>query len=185
MFAGQWFSSNFDIYESFFRDWEGHYILWKTLCSGMAEVDKFLFWAGQVWILGLTLNFVVLVSHQLFVPDGRDSTHYQLVIGTHSGAIRNCYESLFGSRRENKAPDDFHISAACKQMYHDLEVAQKAGPEGRIGLVTGMSHGHNNLVIPARSQKFVSGTVRNRSGRTVTVLIDEVNPHRLSSGVIP
>ena len=68
-------------------------------------------------------------------------------------------------------------------MYHDLEVAEKAGPEGRIGLVTGKSHGHNNLVIPARSQKFVLGTVRNRSGRTVTALIDEVNPHRLPKGV--
>ena len=56
------------IYESFFSEKD----ITSTLCSGMAEVDKFLIWAGQMWTLGLTLNFVVLVNHLLFwhwLPD--------------------------------------------------------------------------------------------------------------------
>ena len=119
----------------------------------------------------------------LVVPDGRDATHYQLIIGTNSGALRNCYMFLFGSQGEREVQESPNISAACRQIYRDFEMSNKTGPEGRIGLINRRSHGRRNLVISARSQKFVSGTIRNRLGRPVTTLIDAANSKRLPSGI--
>ena len=116
----------------------------------------------------------------LVVPDCRDATPYQVVVGTNSGAFRSCYQRLV-DHQKGKDWKGSVISAACRRIYEDFEVSQRAGPAGKVGLVTCRSR--DQVTVPANSQKYVSGTVRNGLGRPVTALLDAPYPRRMPTGM--
>ena len=115
----------------------------------------------------------------LVVPDGRDSDRHQLVVGTNSGVLRNCYRVVFGENPCRKGQTEVHPT--CAKIYRDFEFSRKIRPDGSIGVIK-LNH-RGILIVPASSMKTVAGTLRSRVRRTTTVLIDTTTPRKLPGGL--
>ena len=108
-------------------------------------------------ILWLDTSQHRILWHKRVFPDtcigcARDSDRHQLVVGTNSGVLRNCYMVVFGENPCRKGQTEVHPT--CAKIYRDFELSRKIRPDGSIGVIK-LNH-RGILIVPASSMNFVA-----------------------------